>query len=104
VDYDALYEIRAAVSRRRQQITYMGLSQAYHASTGEWHEPHGGWDDALGELNRRLFGAGHHPLSAVVILKGTLQPGGRFWESSPNVPRRPKQRRSENRGIQPDSE
>lgn len=89
MDFDALYAILFGVARRGDQITYTDLPHAYHRATGEWREPHGGWDDALGELNQRLSAAGHQALSAVVVLKETRQPGGRFWESSPNVPRRP---------------
>lgn len=89
MDFDALYAILVGVARRGDQITYTELSRAYHQATGEWREPHGGWDDPLGELNQRLYAAGLQPLSAVVVLKETRQPGVRFWESSPNVPRRP---------------
>jgi hypothetical protein len=89
MDYQTLYSILSDVARRGGQITYTELSEAYAAKSGEWIEPHGGWDDPLGELNRALQSAGHGPLSAVVVLKETREPGGKFWESSSNVPRRP---------------
>ena len=89
MDYEALYAILADVARRRGQLTYGQLSQRYHDDTEDWHEPHGSWDFPLGELNRVLHAVGWPPLSAVVVLQGTGEPGGRFWESSPNIPPRP---------------
>jgi hypothetical protein len=65
------------------------LSQRYHEETGDWHEPHGSWDVPLGEVNVALHAANLPPLSAVVVLQETREPGGRFWGSSPNVPNRP---------------
>ena len=89
MDFQALYAILAAVARRRGQITYTELSEAYGGATGDWIEPHGGWDDPLGDLNQRLTAAGRPAMSAVVVLNDTREPGGGFWESCASVPRRP---------------
>jgi hypothetical protein len=90
MDIDALYAILADVARQGRQITYTELSHAYAAVKGKWHEPHGSWDDPLGELNRSLDSLGWPALSAVVVLQATREPGGRFWGCSPNVPQRPR--------------
>jgi len=87
---DEMYAILADVARNGRQITYGQLSDTYYARTGDWHEPHGSWDEPLGELNRVLHAVRWPPLSAVVILNNdNKEPGGRFWQSSPNIPRRP---------------
>jgi hypothetical protein len=39
---------------------YTDLSNAYHARTGDWFEPHGSWDKPLGALNNRLVAVGYH--------------------------------------------
>ena len=98
MNLDAIYEVLAEEARQgktaghRGQMYYSDLSDRYYKKTGDWHEPHGSWDDPLGELNRILHCVGWPALSAVVVLgsgdhKG--EPGGGFWESSPNVPARP---------------
>jgi hypothetical protein len=89
MDLGVLYTILVGVARRGGQIAYGQLSREYHAATGEWHEPHGSCDNPLGELNQRLAGQGWPALSAVVVLDGLFEPGGGFWGSGPNVPRRP---------------
>jgi len=94
VDFEALYAILAAVARNRNNglLTYGQLSQQYLAATGDWHEPHGSWDAPLGQLNQMLNAVRWPPLSAVVVLQtpdgGFGEPGGGFWESSPNIPAR----------------
>ena len=88
MNLDILYQILAVVATNRSQITYSKLSQLYSDRTQEWHEPHGSWDEPLGELNRTLHETGWPPLSAVVVLKESGEPGGLFWGSSPNVPER----------------
>src|SRR5438034_1114873 len=91
IDLENLYAVLAPVARRRPggQIFYSDLSQQYFDRTNEWYEPHGSWDYPLGDLNRMLHTVGWPPLSAVVVLKDDGEPGGLFWESSPNIPRRP---------------
>jgi hypothetical protein len=94
VDFDALYAILAVVARTPNGlITYGQLSQQYLAATGVDLPPHGSWDAPLGQLNTMLHAAGWPPLSAVVVLQtrdgGFGEPGGGFWESSPNIPPRP---------------
>ena len=93
MDFDAIYTILAAIARNGTLLTYGGLSASYHEATGDWHEPHGSWDEPLGQLNQMLYAAGWPALSAVVVLQanggGFGEPGGGFWESSPNVPARP---------------
>lgn len=89
IDLEDLYAILAAVARNQGQITYGQLSQRYYDRTQDWHEPHGSWDEPLGELNRILHAVRWPPLSAVVVLQDVGEPGGRFWESSPNIPARP---------------
>lgn len=89
MDLQTLYAILVEVAASRMQITYGELSQRYHVQTGDWHEPHGSWDEPLGEVNIALHATGLPPLSAVVVLQDTREPGGRFWGSSPNVPNRP---------------
>ena len=84
-----MYVILAAAARNGGQLTYTQLSQKYFDRTGDWHEPHGSWDLPLGELNRDLHVLRWPPLSAVVVLKETQEPGGLFWESSSNIPSRP---------------
>src|SRR5215207_8316490 len=90
MDLQALYAILVQVARRRGQITYTDLSNAYQEAAGEWHEPHGSWDGPLGEVNVAAHSAGLPALSAVVVLKETREPGGLFWGSSPGVPVKPR--------------
>ncbi len=85
-----LYAILARVAKEQRYITYGELSDRYLERTEEWHEPHGTWDEPLGELNRTVDEAGWPAISAVVVLKETKEPGGKFWGSSPNVPTRPR--------------
>jgi hypothetical protein len=90
IDLEHLYAVLAPVARRQGQMTYGALSQNYYRRTQDWHEPHGSWDRPLGKLNRMLHPVGWPPLSAVVVLKqDDPEPGGRFWESSPDIPTRP---------------
>jgi hypothetical protein len=85
-----VYAILINVARNHDQLTYGDLSRKYYERTGDWHEPHGSWDLPLGELNRLLHTVSWPPLSAVVVLNDdNREPGGQFWESSPNIPRRP---------------
>jgi hypothetical protein len=93
MDFDAIYMILAAIARNGILLTYGGLSTRYYETTGDWHEPHGSWDEPLGQLNQMLHSAGWPALSAVVVLQSKVaefgEPGGGFWESSPNIPARP---------------
>lgn len=89
IDLEVLYSILARVAYDRGQITYGHLSQAYFDRTQEWHEPHGTWDEPLGELNRLVHQVGWPAISTVVVMQDTNEPGGRYWGSSPNVPARP---------------
>jgi len=89
MDLQSLYAILVEVARNRSQITYGELSQRYNEQMGDWHEPHGSWDEPLGDVNIALHAVGLPPLSAVVVLQDTGEPGGRFWGSSRNVPDRP---------------
>ena len=96
MDFEALYAILAAVARSNPNdglLTYSQLSQRYFDATQDWHEPYGSCDAPLGQLNRILHAVSWPPLSAVVVLKtrdgGFGEPGGGFWESSPNIPARP---------------
>ena len=90
VDPNILYIILSRIALQPTILTYTNLSDAYYKETGEWHEPHGSWDAPLGELNRDLDLLGWPPLSAVVVLNDSREPGGLFWESSPAVPPRPR--------------
>ena len=89
-DLDAIYSALRVSALAAETRTYTQLSQDYQALTGVWFEPHGSWDAALGELNRRLHAAGAPALLALVVLKASNEPGGVFWGSAPNVPPRPK--------------
>jgi hypothetical protein len=89
IDLEVLYSILAEVARNQGQITYGQLSQRYLDLTQDWHEPHGSWDAPLGQLNQLLDTIRWPPLSAVVVLQDIREPGGRFWESCPNIPARP---------------
>ncbi len=89
ISQNTLFEILVATARNKAVITYKELSDAYHKSTGFWHEPHGTWDIPLGELNNSLHAMGLPPLSAVVVLAETQELGGLFWGSSQNTPSRP---------------
>lgn len=93
MNFDAIYAVLAAVARDATLLTYGDLSNRYRDETGDWHEPHGSWDVPLGQLNQMLDASGWPPLSAVVVLRagggGFGEPGGGFWESSPNIPARP---------------
>ena len=86
---DDLYVILRKWAAGRGPQSYTDLSHAYQARTGDWFEPHGSWDRPLGELNNRLAAIGAPALSALVILQGANEPGGKFWGCAPNVPRRP---------------
>jgi len=88
-DLDHLYAVLRGWAVGDGPHTYTDLSNAYLARTGEWFEPHGSWDEPLGELNNRLATVGAPALSALVILKGKNEPGGNFWGCAPNVPTRP---------------
>jgi len=89
INLDDLYAILATVARNQDQITYGDLSQRYFDRTEDWHEPHGSWDEPLGELNQMLLTLRWPPLSAVVVLQDIGEPGGRFWDQPPDVPPRP---------------
>jgi hypothetical protein len=89
MNLEVLYAILVAVARNRAQIIYGELSRAYFETTQEWHEPHGSWDQALGELNQMLHAVGWPPIFAVVVLQGVGEPGGGFWGSSLSVSTRP---------------
>lgn len=89
INLDDMYAVLVPVARSKGQITYGDLSQRYFERTQEFHEPHGSWDEPLGKLNQVLHAVQWPPLSGVVVLQDTKEPGGGFWESSPNVPRRP---------------
>ncbi len=84
-----VYSILRQWAIKRAPQSYSDLSNAYHALTGDWFEPHGSWDKPLGKLNIRLSEIGAPALSALVILKGANEPGGNFWGCAPNVPKRP---------------
>jgi hypothetical protein len=87
---DDLYVVLRDWAIHGQAKTYTELSHAYKARTGDWFEPHGSWDEPLGELNQRLHGVLQAPaLSAVVVKANTREPGGLFWNCAPNVPPRP---------------
>jgi hypothetical protein len=88
-DLDELYAVLREWAVAGKSQTYGELSRAYEARTGDWFEPHRSWDAPLGKLNNRLAAVGAPALSALVILKNTKEPGGRFWNSAPNVPERP---------------
>jgi hypothetical protein len=89
IDLEHLYAVLMPIARNRGQMTYLQLSHGYYGRTHDWHEPHGSWDNPLGELNRILHAVHWPALSAVVVLQDEREPGGRFWESSPNIPPRP---------------
>jgi hypothetical protein len=87
---DELYVMLCQWAAAGRPQTYQQLSHDYHARTGDWIEYHGGWGAPLGELNNRLAEIGAPAISALVILQGQNEPGGRFWGCAPNVPPRPK--------------
>ena len=98
IDTAILYAIlREVAVSRRQPFHYSDLSVAYQQRTGDWHEPHGTWDEPLGVINTLAY---NHvpklpPLSAVVTTKPDSpheqpEPGARFWGSSPGVPSKPR--------------
>jgi hypothetical protein len=89
MELEVLYTILADIARTQNIITYGQLSQEYCDRTGEWHEPHGTWDEPLGELNRLVYRFGWPAISSVVVLQDSHEPGGKYWGSSPNVPARP---------------
>ncbi len=89
INLEDLYTILAPVAISKGQITYGQLSDRYYERTHELYEPHGTWDEPLGRLNKELDAIRWPPLSAVVVLKETREPGNGFWESSPNIPARP---------------
>jgi hypothetical protein len=94
IDLDIVYEILVSAAKTPDRpFTYSDLSERYQESTGEYHEPYGSWDAPLGDVNRRVANAGLPPLSVIVWLKETYQPGGGFWGASPNAPARPKNER-----------
>jgi hypothetical protein len=92
VDLEELYLVLRswAVVKPGQVHTYGELSQQYRSRTGDWFEPHGSWDSPLGALNQRLDAVGAPPLSALVVLQGSSEPGGGFWGSAPSVPQCPR--------------
>jgi len=52
-DIDEIYRILREWAATGPKY-YGDLSRQYKMRTGEWFEPHGSWDEPLGELNRRL--------------------------------------------------
>ena len=90
IDQNILYEILAQIALLTDVTTYKNLSKLYMRETGEWYEPHGSWEVPLGELNNSLYQLGWPPLSTVVVLNGTCEPGVGYWGSCPNIPTRPR--------------
>ena len=91
-DQDELYAVlRDWAVRVKNFDTYTALSQAYKTRTGDWFEPHGNWDVPLGMLNRHVHTTIQAPaISALVVLRESGEPGGKFWGCAPNVPARPR--------------
>lgn len=90
VSVEIIYEILIKWAQSKTTKTYTELSSEYHAITNEWFEPHGSWDNPLGQLANILSVADAPPLTSLVILKDQNEPGGDFWGCAPNVPSRPK--------------
>lgn len=90
IDLEVMFSILADKSRKKGIMTYTELSDEYYKRTNDAHDPHGTWDEPLGELNRILHALNWPPISAVVVLKETNEPGGKFWGSSPSIPPCPK--------------
>ena len=86
---DRLYEILREWALKGQTLTYTELSDEYARRNGGWFEPHGSWDDPLGDINRQLSKSDRPPLSVIVVLKESGEPGGDFWDCADNVPPRP---------------
>jgi len=93
-DLDALYQVIRSVALTRGLITYGDLAVTYASRTGAPPPvEHAGWDDALREINRRLFKADPKApsITAVVVYRPQEpEPPIAFWGSSPNVPARPR--------------
>ena len=88
-DLDELYAVLLEWAVAGKPQSYGDLSRAYQARTGDWFESYRSWGTPLCKLNNRLDAVGAPALSALVIRKDTKQPGRRFWDSAPNVPKRP---------------
>jgi hypothetical protein len=93
IDLATLYAVLRGVASRKGIISYEDLSRLYHEAGGEWHEPHGGWDVALADLNGHAKAAGLPPISALVASRPRVTdnfepPASGFW-GSPGVPPRP---------------
>jgi hypothetical protein len=94
IDLAVLYAILRGVAARKGIVSYEELSRLYHEAAGEWHGPHGTWEEPLAQVNGHARAAGLPPISALVTDKpdeksGFGPPGGGFWDS-PGVPPRPR--------------
>ena len=88
-ELNLLYSILRDAARGRRQVTYVDLAHQYNLHSGTSHGPRGVWDEPLGDLNRQLAETDQPPLSGVVVLKSTGEPGQDFWGSCGRVPSRP---------------
>ncbi len=90
IETKMIMEILVECVKKKTYISYSDLSNRYMEKTGELYDHHGNWDKPLGLLNRELAAIGAPALSALVVLKGKNEPGGKFWGCASNVPERPK--------------
>jgi hypothetical protein len=89
-EHRVVYKILVSWAREKKVRSYLDLSHAYAAETGVGFEAHGTWDDPLGAINNIAVRWGAPAISALVILKGSNEPGGGFWGCADNVPAKPK--------------
>lgn len=85
-----LYAILREACIRKEIIYYSVVSTRYHRRTDEYHEPHGTWDQHLGELNRLAFAEVEVAISPIVTYKPNDNqspgpPGHGMW-GTPGVP------------------
>lgn len=90
IETKVIMEILVEWAKKKTPMSYSDLSLRYMEKTGESYDHHGNWDKPLGLLNRELAAIGAPALSALVVLKGKNEPGGKFWGCASNVPERPK--------------
>lgn len=89
IDIHETYNILVEWARGEGPKYYTNLSDDYRTRTGQWPDPRGSWNNPLGEISKRVASMNAPPLTVLVFINGTNEPGGLFWESASNIPARP---------------
>lgn len=89
-DNQAVYEVLVSWAKAGEAGTYERLSYDYERVKGVRFHWFGTWDDPLGAINNIVARWKAPPISALVVLKGSNEPGRGFWACADNVPKRPR--------------